>query len=79
LQSVFFVEAFLYGMQMALLLQTFDGRDLALIGLDREHRTRFRGSAIDDDGAGPTSGRVTTDMGSRQMKSIAQPMHQEGS
>jgi hypothetical protein len=73
------METFLQGMEFVILLQTFNGHDLATICLDGEHGTGFRGLAVDENGAGSTCGSVTTNMGTRQAQSIANPVYEQHS
>src|SRR6266566_978002 len=62
LQTVLLVEAFLDRMELAVLLETFDRRDGAPIGLHREDRARLHRTAVEQHGAGAAVRRVAADM-----------------
>src|SRR5262249_16832899 len=52
LQAVLLPEALLHGVELAVLLEAFDGGDLVPIRLDREHRARLDGRPVEKDRAG---------------------------
>jgi len=53
-------------MEPTVLGEALDRRDLPAVGLDREHRARFDGMAVQEDGARAAMARITTDVGSRE-------------
>ncbi len=70
-------EAFLEGMQGAVLLEAFDGHNLAPVGLHREHRARLHGPAVENDRAGPAVGGVAADMGAGEAEHLADEVDEE--
>ena len=54
-----------------------DRRDLGAIGLDREHRARLDGVAVEVDGAGAAVRRVAADVGAGQPEVVAQSVDEQ--
>src|SRR4051812_8392900 len=79
LEPVALPEAFLQGVQLAVLRQPFDGGDLRAVGLNRQYGAGFDADAIEHDSAGATLAGIAADVGSGQPKRIAQIMHQQRS
>src|SRR5215510_8844728 len=77
LESMLLPESFLNGMQLAALLQSFDGTDVAAVRLYGEDRARLHRIAVDDDGAGTAVRRVAADVRARQTEVIAQQVDQQ--
>jgi len=71
------VETFLQGMQFAILLQAFNGHELAAMRLHSEHGAGFGSFAVDEDGTGAATGRITTNVGAGQVQDITQPVYEE--
>ena len=56
-----------------------DGRDLAAVGLDREHRARLHGAAVEMDGAGAALAGVAADVRAGQVEVLAQGLDEQPS
>src|SRR6266567_780832 len=77
LEAMLLVETFLQGMQFAILLQAFNGHELAAMRLHSEHGAGFGSFAVNEDGAGAATGRITANVGAGQMQDITQPVYEE--
>src|SRR5262245_12342095 len=77
LQRVLLGEALLHGMELAALLQAFDGGDLRSIGLHRQHGARLDRIAVHDHRAGAAMRGVAADVGPRHAEHFADEVHQE--
>ena len=77
LKAVLFPEPGLDRMQIAVLCQPLDGRDLRPAGLDREDRARLRAAAVDDHRAGAALAGVAADVRAGQAQLLAQEVHQQ--
>src|SRR5258708_5818020 len=71
------VKTLLQRMQIAVLLQPFNGHDLASIGLYRKHGTGFGGLAIDKNCACSTGTGVAADVRTGQPKHITNPVDEQ--
>src|SRR5215813_4114999 len=77
LEPVLRHEAFLEGMELAVLLEPLHRHDLPAVGLHREHRTGLHGPAVEEDGAGAAVGRVAADVRAREPEDLADQVHEE--
>src|SRR5712691_2740028 len=77
LQPVLGHEAFLERVEPAVLLEAFHRHDLFAPGLDREHRARLHGSAIEDDGAGSAVRRVAADVSAGEPEDVADQVDEQ--
>src|SRR5437899_580387 len=77
LQAVLLHEAFLDGMELAVLLQPFDGGDVAAVGLHGQHRARLHGHAVEEDGAGAAVRGVAADVGAGEPEALAQQVDEQ--
>src|SRR4030095_459087 len=77
LPSVLGHEAFLEGVEGAVLFGAFHGHDLALVRLHREHRARLHGASVEDDRAGPAMRGVAADMGAGEAEHLADEVDEE--
>src|SRR5206468_790441 len=77
LQAVLLPEAFLDGMELAVLLEALDGRDLMAVGLDREEGARLHGLPVEEHGARSTVARIAADVRSGHAQVLAQEMDEE--
>src|SRR3989442_7581435 len=57
--------------------EALDCRDLPAVGLDREHRARFDGMAVQEDGARAAMARITTDVGSGEPEIVPNEIHEQ--
>src|SRR5256712_4817178 len=60
LEAVVRLERLLNRMEPTVLGEALDRRDLPAVGLDREHRARFDGMAVQEDGARAAMARIPT-------------------
>src|SRR4051812_34153476 len=77
LQRVLLGEAFLDRMELAALLQALDGRDLAAVGLHREHGAGFDRLAVQHHGAHAAVRRVAADVRAGEAEILADEMHEQ--
>ena len=57
--------------------QSFDRLDPGPVCLDREHRARLYGFAVEDDGARAAVGRLAPDVGPRQTRDVADEVDEQ--
>src|SRR5919109_1713592 len=72
LERVALPEGLLERMQLAVPRQALDRRDLAAVGLDREHGARLHREPVEVDRAGAAEGRVAADLRPGQPKVVAE-------
>src|SRR5437867_8714537 len=77
LEAVVCLERLLNRMEPTVLGEALDRRDLPAVGLDREHRARFDGMAVQEDGARAAMARITTDVGSREAELVPNEIHEQ--
>ena len=77
LEAVLFPEAFLQGVQLAVLGQAFNRRDLRAIGLDGEDGARLGAAAVDEHRAGTALAGVAADVGAGQEQLLAEEVDEE--
>jgi hypothetical protein len=77
LQAVFLPEAFLDGMQLIALRQTFDRGHTASVSLDCKQCAGLDGPAIEQHGAGTTQGCLAAYVGAGQPGGLSQEVHQQ--
>src|SRR5436309_75951 len=77
LEAVVRLERLLNRMEPTVLGEALDRRDLPAVGLDREHRARFDGMAVQEDGARAAMARITTDVGSREPELVPNEVHEQ--
>src|SRR2546430_16555414 len=68
LQTVMFPESLLHRMQLPIRGQSFDGRDVRAVGLDREHRAGLHCLAVNQHGARAADGSLATVMRSEERR-----------
>ncbi len=71
------VEGLLDGMELPVLGEALDRRDLAPVGLDGEHRAGLHRLPVEEHGARAARGGVTADDGSRQAEPLAQEVDEQ--
>jgi hypothetical protein len=71
------VERLLDRMELAVLREPLDRRDLHAVGLDAEHRAGLHGLAVHEHRARPARGGVAADDGSGQPESLAEHEHEK--
>ena len=77
LQAVAFPEAFLNGVQFAVLSQPLNGGDFSTVGLHCQNRTRFDGLAIEHHAARATQAGFAAYMGAGQADDFAQEVDEQ--
>jgi hypothetical protein len=77
LQPVFFPEAFLHRMELAVIGEPLDRGDLGTVRLHGEHGARFDGVAVDQDRAGAAQRCLAADVSTGQPCDVAQIVHQQ--
>src|SRR5256712_11407855 len=77
LEAVVCFERFLNRMEPTVLGEALDRRDLPAVGLDREHRARFDGMAVQEDGARAAMARITANVGSREPELVPNEIHEQ--
>jgi hypothetical protein len=78
LQAVALFESGLHGVHGAVRLgQTFDGSDLRVGRLGKQHIARLHRVAIDDDGASAALGGIATHVGAGEVEVFTQGLHQQ--
>src|SRR2546422_204245 len=77
LETVVCLERLLNRMEPTVLGEALDRRDLPAVGLDREHRARFDGMAVQEDGTCAAMARITTDVGSREPELVPNEIHEQ--
>src|SRR5215468_9260508 len=77
LEPVLGHEAFLEGMELAVLLGPLHGHDLPAVGLHREYRAGLHGPAVQEDGARAAVGRVAADVRAREPEDLSDQVHEE--
>src|ERR671930_2012899 len=70
-------EGLLQRMQLAVVGETLDRRDLAAVGLDCEHGARLHGAAVEMDRAGAADRRVAADLRPGQAEVVAQEVDEQ--
>ena len=70
-------ESFLHGIELAVGGQTFDGQNLAAVGLDGEHGAALDGFAVDMHGASAAQRRLAADVRAGQSGHFAQVVNQQ--
>ena len=79
LQAVILAERFLHRMKRPVRRgETFDGKDIGALELQREHGARFHRLAVDENHAGPALRGVAAHMGAGQAQIFAKQLHQKG-
>src|SRR2546428_8890253 len=64
-------------MEPTLLGEALDRRDLAAVRLDRKHRARLDGVAVQEDGAGAAMARITPNMGSCEPEFVSDEVYEQ--
>src|SRR3954454_18380636 len=77
LEGVLLVKGLLHGMEIPVLRQALDRRDLRPVGLDAEHGARLDRLAVDEHRAGAAGRRVAADVRARQAETIAEDVDEE--
>jgi hypothetical protein len=77
LQPMFFPEAFLQRVQLAVRGEALNRRDCRSIGLHREQRAGLRAPAVDEDGAGAALRGVAADVGAGQTQLFTEEMDEQ--
>src|SRR5919198_26971 len=77
LERVALPERLLQRMQLAVLRQALDRRDLAAVGLDGEHGARLHREPVDVDRAGAADGRVAADLRSGEPEVVAEEVDEQ--
>src|SRR5438067_4366233 len=77
LQAVLLPEAFLHGVELAVLLEALDGSDLMSVGLHGEEGARLHRLPLEQHGAGAAVGGVAADMRSGHAQVLAQEVDEE--
>src|SRR5262249_3536819 len=77
LEPVLGHEAFLEGMELAVLLEPLHRHDLPAVGLHREYRAGLHGPAVQEDGAGAAVGRVAADVRAREPEDLPDQVYEE--
>src|SRR5439155_16105997 len=77
LEAVVCLERLLNRMEPTVLGEALDRRDFPAASLDREHRARFDGMAVQEDGARAAMARITTDVGSREAELVPNEIHEQ--
>src|SRR6266571_2726403 len=77
LEAVVCLERLLNRMEPTVLGEALDRRDLPAVGLDREHRARFDGVAVHEDGTCAAMARITADVGPRQPEFVPNEVHEQ--
>src|SRR5262249_53573719 len=77
LQTVLFPEAILDRVELAVLREAFDGRDVRTIGLHRENSAGLDRLAVNLDGAGTALRRVAPNVRAGETEHVANVMNQE--
>src|SRR5213592_936559 len=76
LLRVVFDKGALHFIQLCRRTDTLDGRDVAALSFDSEHRAGVNRMAIDDDGACAAGPAIANFLGAGQVESIAQCIEQ---
>src|SRR5947209_856783 len=79
LQAMSLPEPLLNRVQLAVLRESFDGRDARAVGLDGEHRAGLDGLAVNRDGASAAQRSLAADVRARQSEHVAQVVHEQQS
>src|SRR5437764_7976446 len=77
LEAVLLVESLLYGVKLAVLLETFDRRDAHPIGLHREYGARLHRPSVQQHGARATVRCVATDMRAGHPEVLAEEVDEQ--
>ena len=77
LEAVVLLEGGLDGVHHLAVGQALDGRDLAPVGLDGEHRAALHRLAVDEHGARAAARRVAADVGAGEPHVVSQVVHEE--
>src|SRR5262245_8738985 len=77
LESVMLPERLLQRMQLAVRREALDRRDLAAVGLDREHGARLDRVPVQLDRAGAADGRVAADLRTGEAEAVAKEVDQQ--
>src|SRR5205085_11009373 len=77
LESVLVPERFLYGIELAVVGQTFDGEHFAAIGLHGENSAALDGLSVEHDGAGAAYGRFAPDVRAGKADGFAEVMDEQ--
>src|SRR6266478_8396286 len=77
LQAVLLPEAFLDGVELAVLGHPFDGPDLGAVGLHRQHGTGLHRLAVEMDGAGAALARVAPHVRAGQPRQLADEVDEQ--
>src|SRR2546427_1153061 len=77
LEAVVGFERLLNRMEPTLLGEALDRRDLAAVRLDRKHRARLDGVAVQEDGAGAAMARITPNMGSCEPEFVSDEVYEQ--
>src|ERR1051326_5910733 len=77
LQAVLIPEGLLDRVELTVFGHAFDGREVAAVGLDREHRAALHGLAVDVDRAGAPLAGVAADVRSGQPDYVADVVHEQ--
>ncbi len=64
LEGIALDKSLLEGVELIALGESFDGGDLCVVGVDREHHTRANGFTVDLDGTTATRTAITDHLGS---------------
>jgi hypothetical protein len=79
MKTMVFLESFLQWIQLAFSRYPFNGGNRFAIRLYSEYGTGLDGFSIEQYGTSPATGGITSDMGTRQVKDLADHMHQQQS
>jgi hypothetical protein len=72
-----FMEAFLQGMELAILFKTLDGGDLTATGLDCEHGTGLGSLAIDNNCACSATCGIAANVRAGQAQIVTKPVDEQ--
>lgn len=77
LQTVFFPETFLNGMELAIFGQAFNGGNVAAFGLYGQGGAGFYGVAVHQHGTGTATTGITANVRTRKSQRIPEVVHQQ--
>src|ERR1700741_4307942 len=77
LESAMFYKVFLYGTQLSVFRQSFDGRDFTAVLLDGKVQTRLHELVVEQNRAGAAYADDAADVGSGETDVLAEKMGQQ--
>src|SRR5260370_25984990 len=77
LQTVLLVKALLDRVELSVFLEALDGRDVAAVGLDREHRAGLDRHSVEQHRTGAAVRGVAPDVGAREAQALAQEVDEQ--